>query len=109
MLPPIVNPNEDLAEEFANSEEAKALLEEFGKASGIVEDAATRAPYKTGDLAEGVFYEVGFEAGVGWIGRLGDEDFKAHFWEFGTSRNDAIPYLRPAAEAAGLTFDPEGA
>jgi hypothetical protein len=41
----------------------------------------------------------------GWIGRVSAFDFKSHWYEFGNSRHAARPYLRPAAEAAELTFE----
>lgn len=35
----------------------------------------------------------------GWVGRVVSRNWKGHFWEFGTARTPARPYLRPALEA----------
>lgn len=96
-------PSGDLEEELARSTEVKELIEDLlERAKPIAQDLA---PKKTGDLQDGIEEEVQGEVGLGedgFFGILKSTDFKGAWWEFGTSRHDAKPYLRPAVEALGL-------
>lgn len=60
----------------------------------IAEDAKSRAPRDSGELAESIEAR---EADDGW--EVATDTWYAHFPEFGTARRGAQPFLTPAAEA----------
>ena len=89
-------PNGDFEREFLASEEAVAVV--LPVAEAIADVAADRVRKRTEALADSIEAIAGVEDGVA-TGRVNANDFKAHWWEYGTSRHPADPYLRPAAEA----------
>lgn len=99
-------PSADLADELSRSTEVKELLEDL--ADTIAERASELAPYRTGDLAESLEGDVRSEVSLGedgFVGIVSSDDYKAPWWEFGTSRNEARPFLRPAVEEQGLDLE----
>lgn len=89
-------PNPDFEAEFLASDEALGLVSQLAQdAAPIAEQAA---PKLSGDLADSVTAEAGMVDGVA-TGRVNAHDFKAAWKEFGTQREAAQPFLRPAMEA----------
>lgn len=80
----------------SRTSQVRDLLDE--KATAAAEEAANRAPFATGALAESVFADVALTAD-GYRGRVGAEDFKAPWFEEGAAGVPARPFLRPAVEA----------
>lgn len=71
----------------------KVFLAELGEA--VAARARILAPFLSGDLRNSIEVEVVFEAGR-WICRVVARDFKGGWWEFGTEKRPAEPYLWPA-------------
>lgn len=71
----------------------------------IARDARELVAVDTGDLRDSIEGEVGTSDRGGHMGRVVAKDFKAAWEEFGTSRQSERPFLRPAAEAAGLHLE----
>lgn len=89
-------PNPNFADEWAASEDALALADQYAQAAAPL--AAAGAPRDRGDLAESVEAVSGFVDGKA-TGRVIAKDFKAGWKEWGTRREPAQPFLRPAMEA----------
>jgi hypothetical protein len=72
------------------------------KAEKVAERARQLAPddpaTTSDDLRSSIRVVLMLRAG-GWIARVVATDYKAHWKEFGSSREPAKPYLRPAVEA----------
>jgi HK97 gp10 family phage protein len=73
-----------------------AALNKVGKR--IAEDAAAAAPKQTGAGARSIHHEIGYDTDgayvrVSWT----KERFYMAFAELGTSKQNATPFLRPAA------------
>lgn len=92
----LYKPNPDFASDFNKSEEALALVGELANTAADLAKADARR--RTGNLADSIEAVAGLVDGVA-TGRVNANDFKAHWWEFGTRRHPADPYLRPAATA----------
>lgn len=82
----------------------EALVEEGARRASELapDDPATGSP----DLHSSVVGEV-ILTGQGYLGRVIATDYKGMFYEFGTSRNEPRPFLRPALEGMGLELGPE--
>lgn len=85
---------------FYRSPDVKRILEE--RTEAVAERARQLAPddpaTEGDDLHSMIEGEVVLEA-RGFVGRVTSKNFKGGWYEFGTSRQAARPYLRPAAEA----------
>jgi hypothetical protein len=88
-------PNGDFEAEWLASDDALELV--LNIADAAVPVAQALAPKREEHLANSIEATAGFVDGVA-TGRLLAKDFKAHWWENGTSRHAAQPYLRPAME-----------
>lgn len=89
-------PNGDFGAEFVASEEALTMVGEIAAAARPIAEAG--APRRSGHLAGSVKAESGFLNGIA-TGRVVATDFKAAWKEFGTRRESADPFLRPAMES----------
>lgn len=89
-------PNPSFASDFLASDEALELVERLAQDAQPI--AYDLAPKRLENLADSITVVAGLEDGVA-TGRLLAADFKAHWYEFGTERHPAEPYLRPAIEA----------
>ena len=63
----------------------------------VARDAASRAPRRTGRLAGSIRSVAGRDSD-GAYADVEVGSFLGHFWEFGTSKLAARPFLRPALE-----------
>lgn len=90
----------DFEEELLHSQPVRAVLED--RTQAVAERASRLAPddpTTTGsDLHTNITADIGLDA-RGWVGRVNANDWKAGFWEFGTSEHGAVPFLRPALES----------
>lgn len=95
-------------EEWKRSEAAKTLVESVGKK--VARKADELAPNDP-DRPPGTFaLHTSMRAETlltkdGWICRVKALNFKARWYEFGTSKQEPHPFLRPAALALGLTLE----
>lgn len=84
---------------FLASPEVGELIAEA--AAEAAERARAMAPddpaTTTDDLKSSVYGDVALTP-AGWRGRVGATDYKAHWKEFGSSRERAQPFIRPAVE-----------
>lgn len=90
-------PNPGFAQEWLASDEALELVDRIAKTAAPI--AVQLAPKRLEHLADSIEPAAGVVNGVA-TGRVNAHDFKAHWWEFGTRRHGAEPYLRPAMETA---------
>lgn len=98
MVFPNYVPNPGFAEDFLSSTEALKIVEPI--ANTAADAAKARAPRRLGHLIDSIEAEAGFDADGEATGRVNAHDFKAHWYEFGTRRHPAEPYLRPGMEDA---------
>lgn len=97
MTPPLnYLPNPDFEADYLKSDEALALVLDVAETAAPL--AASLAPKDQEYLADSIKPEAGFVDDVA-TGRVNAHDFKAAWKEFGTRREAAQPYLRPAMEA----------
>lgn len=89
-------PNPSFEEDFLQSDEALELVDRIAREAQPL--AVAQAPKDQEYLADSIEAESGFVDGVA-TGRLNAHDFKAAWKEFGTTREQPQPYLRPAMEA----------
>lgn len=72
-----------------------------GLAADVAVEARKRAPDDPdtpgSSIAEGIEVDTGLERGRR-VARVNALDWKSHFFEYGTSRHSARPFLRPSAE-----------
>lgn len=72
-------------------------LDKLGAA--IAEDARIAAPKRTGKGAASITHEVGYDPGGAFVRVSWDKrHWYMKFRELGTSHENAVPFLRPAAE-----------
>lgn len=85
---------------YARSDDARELLEDpVDRVAARARELAPDDPATSGDDLKGMIEgEVIMEDGR-WIGRVASNNFKGNWKEFGSSREAAQPYLRPALEA----------
>lgn len=85
---------------FGRSEEARELLQDpVDRVTARAKELAPDDPATSGNDLRGMIEgEVVMEDGR-WIGRVASNNFKGNWKEFGSSRESAQPYLRPALEA----------
>lgn len=74
-------------------------LEEL--AEGVADRYREAVPVDEGDVRDGVFSDVALTED-GYVGRVGNRDWKAGLVEFGTFEHRPDASLREALEAAGL-------
>lgn len=86
--------NPGFEEQIMGSSWLRALMEELVRQVGTA--AQRLSPYAHGHLRRGIKGVVGVDVGRWIIGRVFDDDFKAHWHEFGTRKMHPHPYLRPA-------------
>ncbi len=87
--------NDRFAAELAASPEARDMLE--GLRDDLEDGARSRVRRRSGHLADSIHYDVDLDAGA-FKGRLNADDFKAAWYEFGSSRTPADAYLRSTVE-----------
>ena len=92
----VFTPNPRFDAEFAASEEARAILSEFGP--DLEAGAQSRVRYRLGHLERSIEYEVGRDDDGLYRGRLNAHDFKAAWNEFGTARRPGDGALRATVE-----------
>lgn len=86
-----------LEEQLKYNPDVTSALEKIGKA--IAHDAAALAPKETGAGAKSITHEIGFDKNGAFVRVSWDrKHFYMQFAEFGTSEQNATPFLRPAAE-----------
>jgi HK97 gp10 family phage protein len=85
-----------LERQLAYNPDVTSALDKVGKA--IADDARALAPKRTGKGAKSIHHEIGFDENGAYVRISWDErQFYMQFSEFGTSRQEANPFLRPAA------------
>jgi HK97 gp10 family phage protein len=85
-----------LERELTYNPDVTQALEKIGKA--IANDARVLAPKQTGAGARSIDHEIGFDERGAYVRISWDKrHFYMQFAEFGTSRQAATPFLRPAA------------
>jgi HK97 gp10 family phage protein len=85
-----------LERELRYNPDVTAALDKVGKA--IANDARVLAPKQTGKGARSIHHEIGFDERGAYVRvSWSKEAFYMQFAEFGTSRQTATPFLRPAA------------
>jgi hypothetical protein len=87
-------------DEILRSQPVRAIVEDRTQAAAErASRLAADDPSTSGqDLHSNIEADVGLDA-HGWVGRVNANDWKAGWFEFGTSRQAARPFLRPALEA----------
>lgn len=101
-----LNLSPDLGGAWRRSRECRDLV--AGAAKAAARQAALLAPDDPHGPAKDLHSSIVGEAVLteeGWVGRTVVRNFKGAWYEFGTSKQAARPYLRPGAEAAGLRFE----
>lgn len=96
----------EMFEEWKRSDKCRDLL--AGAARRVAADAADLAPDDPAGPPKDLHSSIRGAPVLtsdGWHGRVTVLNFKGGWYEFGTSRHPARPYLRPAAEAAGLRLE----
>ena len=88
-------PNPTFAGDYYQSGEALELVDSIG--GEVADRAAELARKRLEIMADSISHSTGVEDGRA-TARVRVEDFKGGWWEFGTSRFPADPFLRPAAE-----------
>jgi HK97 gp10 family phage protein len=85
-----------LERDLAYNPDVTTALDKVGGA--IADDAELLAPKRSGKGARSIHHEVGFDEKGAYV-RISwsKEAFYMQFSEFGTSRQEANPFLRPAA------------
>ncbi len=79
-----------------------ALISATKKGAQVIADAAkTRAPRRTGKLAESIGHEVTETSGSAVQEKIGAGVFYGGLVELGTRHNPARPFLRPALDERG--------
>lgn len=81
------------------TDEVRDLIEDAGaRTEAVAKSLAPDDPATIGDDIVSSIYHDTFLTPAGWQGRVGVTDFKGGWYEFGTSRQPARPYLIPAVE-----------
>lgn len=97
--------------ELLRSVGVKTVLEELaGRAAARAAELAPDDPRtQDNDLHSSVYGDVAMTP-RGWAGRVGATNFKAPWFEVGSARTPARPFLRPAVEetVGPIEADPEG-
>ena len=79
-----------------------ALVSATEKGAQVIVDAAkSRAPRRTGRLAESISHEVDKASSSSVQGKIGPSVFYGGLVEFGTRHSPAKPFLRPALDERG--------
>jgi hypothetical protein len=86
------------ADRLVTSPFVRDWLEDLGKAA--VPEVQRRAPERLGHLKRDIVFLVEVDARRGLVLRVVARDFKSGWYEFGTARTPARPYLRPGVAAA---------
>jgi HK97 gp10 family phage protein len=85
-----------LERDLAYNPDVTAALNKIAKA--LADDARALAPKQTGKGARSIDHEIGFDEKGAYVRvSWSKEAFYMQFAEFGTSRQAATPFLRPAA------------
>jgi HK97 gp10 family phage protein len=85
-----------LERELRYNRNVTVALENIGKA--IANDARAAAPKQTGKGARSIHHEVGVDSDGAYVRvSWSKEAFYMQFAELGTSKQNATPFLRPAA------------
>lgn len=87
--------NDRFAAELLASPEIRDMLE--GLRGDLEDGARSRVRRRTGALADSIHYDVDLDDGQ-FKGRLLADDFKAAWYEYGSSRTPADAYLRSTVE-----------
>lgn len=90
---PAYVPKPGFEEAFLRTGGVRDMLDEVTEQ--VAEEARRLAPFDW--FRKGIESEVGTEDGQ-LIGRVNANDWRSHFWEFGTIKHDARPALRPALD-----------
>lgn len=88
-------PNPTFAGDYYKSDDALALVDEVG--ARVVTRAQDLARKRLEIMADSIDRQTGVEGDRATC-RVAVTDFKGGWWEFGTVRFPADPFLRPAAE-----------
>lgn len=91
-------PDPDFPQEWAESEDARRLAEDYAEAG--LRHAKSIAPVRTGAYRNSLRAEVS-ETSTGWVGMILSDDPAAPFIEFGTERTPTFATLRRALESTG--------
>ena len=107
-LPGVYFANDDAAAELVSSDEALAAVTAITKAAAVIAKEST--PVVTGEHRDAIFAgEAVVDPTTGAAtGILGSTSSTWHLVEFGSVNNPAYRSMTHGAEAAGLTFVPEG-
>lgn len=96
----VANPR--AVEQLLHDEGMRRMISRVGVAAK--REVAARAPRRTGKLAKSVRYKL-VETPDGWVASVNFGRFYGRFYEFGTSKTPARPFLRPGVRAAITRFN----
>lgn len=98
---------EDKSGEFldALAKEAKRIMRRLGKEAA--ENAKQQAPELSGKLKESIGSKVTPDSNGDLTLEVGASNYKAHWFEFGTRKMRARPFITPATENLGDDFNNE--